>query len=465
MKILDKYVPKVGLLPPIFPRDPIEVSVYLEHVLLGQVIEPLVIVNHEGNIEPGVASHWEISEDSKLITFHIAQGMKFSNGVPVTARDVKYSLDRHRHSERSQAKAYLRRIVDIVVRSESAIEIHLDHPYIAIFKALSRDQLGILPEGWTFNRESTEPFTGTGPYRAVRSGAQWQLVLNNHYRRIDQVRIPIWDLVFFDHKQERLADINLPDVVMMAVPEVAKQFEDRPEWRSRSFKKSLVKHFVQTSAWWYPKGPQFRNVDAKNRAMSAIADLLEARCQVMNFQRTTGIIPQGITGYLSEVKIPDPVKAGLDRPMSFTVSVLQREYDQIVVREDTSRIEREYNINLNFVKAELGGNISDTQPDVAICAYAGGFQDPEGFLTVITSFLNAELSEIFGDLMPLYSQASRETDWSKRHELYQKLNQAMVESRLIVPGWKPELYDCCSGRISCVSVGLSYILKLGTLVN
>jgi peptide/nickel transport system substrate-binding protein len=45
-------------------------------------------------IQPALADKWTISDDGKVYTFHLRDGVKFSNGQPVTAADVKYSLDR-----------------------------------------------------------------------------------------------------------------------------------------------------------------------------------------------------------------------------------------------------------------------------------------------------------------------------------------------------------------------------------
>ena len=46
------------------------------------------------DLQPGLAESWDISADNLTYTFHLRQGVKFSNGDPVTAEDVKFSLDR-----------------------------------------------------------------------------------------------------------------------------------------------------------------------------------------------------------------------------------------------------------------------------------------------------------------------------------------------------------------------------------
>ena len=41
-----------------------------------------------------VADSYEISEDAKVYTFTLRDGVKFHNGNEVTAEDVKYSIER-----------------------------------------------------------------------------------------------------------------------------------------------------------------------------------------------------------------------------------------------------------------------------------------------------------------------------------------------------------------------------------
>src|SRR5687767_3529305 len=42
---------------------------------------------------PGIAESWEVSEDKKTVTFKLVEGAKWSDGEPITSKDVKYSLE------------------------------------------------------------------------------------------------------------------------------------------------------------------------------------------------------------------------------------------------------------------------------------------------------------------------------------------------------------------------------------
>ena len=46
-----------------------------------------------GPAKTGLAQSWDVSHDKKTVTFHLVKGAKWSDGVPITSKDVKYSLD------------------------------------------------------------------------------------------------------------------------------------------------------------------------------------------------------------------------------------------------------------------------------------------------------------------------------------------------------------------------------------
>lgn len=60
------------------------------------IYQGLVQYDPEGSSEivGAISDKWTVSDDGKVYTFHLRSGVKFSNGDPVTAEDVKFSLDR-----------------------------------------------------------------------------------------------------------------------------------------------------------------------------------------------------------------------------------------------------------------------------------------------------------------------------------------------------------------------------------
>src|ERR1700742_2156860 len=66
-----------------------------EGVTMGQVYEPLAFVDTLENAKatPWLATSWAWSNGNKTLTFTIRQGVKFSDGTPMTAADVAFTFN------------------------------------------------------------------------------------------------------------------------------------------------------------------------------------------------------------------------------------------------------------------------------------------------------------------------------------------------------------------------------------
>lgn len=58
-------------------------------------------------LAPGLADSWTISSNKLVYTFHIRQGVRFSNGTPLTADDLKFSLDNESNTKVDPNRATL----------------------------------------------------------------------------------------------------------------------------------------------------------------------------------------------------------------------------------------------------------------------------------------------------------------------------------------------------------------------
>lgn len=61
--------------------------------IFGYTYEGLITENGRGEIEPALAESWEISEDKKRIIFTLREGLKWSDGKPLTADDVVFTYN------------------------------------------------------------------------------------------------------------------------------------------------------------------------------------------------------------------------------------------------------------------------------------------------------------------------------------------------------------------------------------
>ena len=58
-----------------------------------EVFGGLVTIDPDLNIVSDLAESWDVSDDGKIYTFHLREGIKFHNGKPVTAHDFQWSID------------------------------------------------------------------------------------------------------------------------------------------------------------------------------------------------------------------------------------------------------------------------------------------------------------------------------------------------------------------------------------
>ena len=59
-----------------------------------QLFDRLVEAWPERTIVPSLAERWEISDDGLRYVFHLREGLTWSDGEPLTARDVEFGIKR-----------------------------------------------------------------------------------------------------------------------------------------------------------------------------------------------------------------------------------------------------------------------------------------------------------------------------------------------------------------------------------
>lgn len=83
--------------------------------LILHVYEGLVSYNEHNALEPQLAENWTIENGGRTYVFHLRKGVKFHDGHPLTARDVKWSWERNldRGLKSATARNYLAPIVGV----------------------------------------------------------------------------------------------------------------------------------------------------------------------------------------------------------------------------------------------------------------------------------------------------------------------------------------------------------------
>ena len=123
-----------------------------------------------------LAEKWETINPTTW-RFHLRKGVKFHNGKPLDAEDVKYSFEQYA-DPKNRRSVFARGIARIEIRNPSTVDLITSEPVSALLFNLTR--LQILPKE-TREKAGVPAFAqqpvGTGPYRFVEWKRDQQLVL------------------------------------------------------------------------------------------------------------------------------------------------------------------------------------------------------------------------------------------------------------------------------------------------
>ncbi len=142
------------------------------------IFDSLVKKDAHFNLQPDLATSWDTPNPLTYI-FHLRTGVKFQNGQPFTARDVKWTLDSMRdHSILTSKYQAYRNVATIDAPDSHTIVIHMKQPDAALLWSLSDGALGIVPYG--SGRDFQQSPIGTGPFRFVSQELDKEVVLERN---------------------------------------------------------------------------------------------------------------------------------------------------------------------------------------------------------------------------------------------------------------------------------------------
>ena len=143
-----------------------------EHVHEPLIQSTLIATTTELGFQNDLATSYEASADGLTWTFAIRDDVKFTDGQPLTARDVAFTLNGIRNAEASECD--LSMMKEAVATDDTTVEISLDKPFNALLYTLA--VIGIVPEHAYDDSYGDHPI-GSGRYMLEQWDKGQQVIL------------------------------------------------------------------------------------------------------------------------------------------------------------------------------------------------------------------------------------------------------------------------------------------------
>ncbi|NLA27061.1 MAG: ABC transporter substrate-binding protein [Firmicutes bacterium] len=129
------------------------------------------------DLEPGLATEWDVSEDGLEYTFTLRQGVTFHDGTPFDADAVKFNFDRQLDSDHpyhdtgdfAYADFTLGMVEDVVVVDENTVKVVLSEPFAPFLGNIAMHAAAIVSPAAIeeYGKDISINPVGTGPFKFV----------------------------------------------------------------------------------------------------------------------------------------------------------------------------------------------------------------------------------------------------------------------------------------------------------
>ncbi len=154
----------------------------IDEVVYANIFEGLTRIDARGAVQPALAESWSVSDDGLTYTFKLHSGVKFHDGSTFDAEDVKFSLDRARAAESTNAqKGLFAAIASVDVVDPATVKVTLSKPSGEFLYNMGwGDAVIVAPESAETNKENP---VGTGPFKfgSWAKGSAIEIVKNPDY--------------------------------------------------------------------------------------------------------------------------------------------------------------------------------------------------------------------------------------------------------------------------------------------
>jgi len=151
--------------------------------ICGNIFNGLTKLDKNLDVVGDLAESWDISENKLVITFHLKKNVKWHDGYPLTAEDVKFTFDAIMDPKNGcPYTANYKDIKNIEIVDNHTIRFTYEKPYAP---ALTKLGTGIIPKHILANEDIRKSAfkrspIGTGPYKFVKWKTDEHIILKSN---------------------------------------------------------------------------------------------------------------------------------------------------------------------------------------------------------------------------------------------------------------------------------------------
>ena len=189
----------------------------------------------DDQVVPGLAESWDYDEDTYTYTFHIRDGIKWHDGEPFTADDVKFTIEAIMDPDNGSENApNYEDVQEITVTDDQTIAFKLAEPNVAFLEYMT---MAILPKHLLDGEDMQESDffrhpIGTGPYKLESWDAGQSIVMaknEDYYLGSPKIDKVIFKIVEDDNTQAVQLQSGEIDMALLD-PKNAQSFKDADDY-------------------------------------------------------------------------------------------------------------------------------------------------------------------------------------------------------------------------------------------
>jgi peptide/nickel transport system substrate-binding protein len=418
-------------------------------------------------LAPSLAESWKTSPDGLTYEFTLRKGVRFHNGDPVTAEDVKFSFERYRGAA---AKTLKDRVASVETPDATHVRFRLKNPWpdFMLFYTTASGAGWIVPKKYV-ESVGDEGFKkapiGAGPYRFVSFNPGVELVFEafeQYWRKVPSVKRLVFKVI--PDETTRLAALKRGevDVVYSIRGELAEEVQRTP---SLTLKPTVISapQWISMLDQWDPKSPWHdRRVRlAANLAIDrkAINDAITLGYSKLTFS----IIPTEFDFYWQPPSYTfDPARAKkllaeAGYPNGFDAGEYFTDVSYSNVQEANLNYLQNVGIRAQLRPLERAAFFkSYTEKKYKNLAYtaSGAFGNAATRLEAFVVNGGAYVYGSYPDIDGLFAEQAAELDRKKRESILHKIQQLIHDKAMVIPIWQLAFINAHGPRVAESGLGL-----------